>query len=96
MRPLTVLFGILLGTCVSATFTLAGLALIWVVVAHSDPRLAGQIPHRPDAIAASLSLTVLASLSFIGQLRARPWRGVAHLATAAVVGAGVLWFSIRG
>ncbi len=96
MRPLTVLFGILLGTCISATFTLAGLALIWVVVAHSDPRLAGEIPHRPGAIAVLLSMTVLASLSFIGQLRARPWRGLAHLATAVAVGAGGLWFLMRG
>ena len=96
MRPLTVLFGILLGTCVSATFTLAGLALIWAVVAHSDPWLAGSIPHRPAAIVASLSLTALAGASFVGQLRSRPWRGVAHLATATAVGAGVLWFSIRG
>ncbi|MDE2296178.1 MAG: hypothetical protein KGL36_12090 [Gammaproteobacteria bacterium] len=96
MRPLTVLFGILLGTCVSATFTLAALALIWAVVAHSDPRLATGIPHRPGAIVASFSSTALASLSFIGQLRSRPWRGLAHLATAAAIGVGVLWFSIHG
>jgi hypothetical protein len=43
MRPLTVFFGVLLGTCVSVTFTLAGLALIWFVVQRSDPRLAGAL-----------------------------------------------------
>lgn len=96
MRPLTVLFGILLGTCVSASFTLVALALIWAVVAQSDPRLAGEIPHRSDAIGASLCMTALSCLSFIGQLRLRPWRRFAHLATAVVVGTGVLWLSIHG
>ena len=95
MRPLTVLFGMLLGTCVSVTFTLAGLALIWFVVQHSDPRLAVAIPHRPSAIAASLLLTALAALSFIGQLRLRPWRRFAHLATVAALAVGTLWFALH-
>ena len=41
MRPLTVFFGILPGTCASATFTLAGPALIRLVAGRSGPRLAG-------------------------------------------------------
>ncbi len=94
MRPLTVFFGFLLGTCVSVTFSLASLALIWAVLSPSNPRLAAQIPHRLGWIAASLLLTALTALSFIGQLRMRPWRRYAHLMTLGVLGAALVRWSL--
>ncbi|HUY83243.1 MAG TPA: hypothetical protein VMU86_01610, partial [Steroidobacteraceae bacterium] len=95
-RPLTVFFGLLLGTCVSVMFSLASLALIWAVLSPSNPRLAAQIPHRLGWVAAFMLLTALTALSFIGQLRLRSWRRYAHLATlGALVALFVCWSAGR-
>lgn len=93
MRPLTALIGILLGTCVSATFSLAVLSLISVFLPGAHSELSGQTPQFLRLLFAALVLTAAAAASFIGQLQLRAWRGRAHLVTVAVLVGIVLWYS---
>ena len=96
MRPLTVLFGILLGSSVSITFSLSVVTLISVMLAGSHPELAGEVPRLLSTLAAFIVLTAAGAGSFLGQLRSRPWRLWAHLATALVLAGLVTWFLRSG
>ena len=93
MRPLTVLFGILLGTSVSATFSLSVLALIFTFLSASHPELSGGVPRLVSLLIGFACLTAAAAASFLGQLKLRAWRGYAHVATVAVLAAMLVWYA---
>ncbi len=92
MRPLTVLVGILLGTSVSITFSLAVVSLISGLLSGSHPELSGDIPSLVTLLAMSAFLTAASAASFVGELRRRSWRIQAHVATVAVLGFMVFWY----
>ncbi len=96
MRPLTVLFGILLGTSVSITFSLSVVTLISALLAGSHPELAGEIPQLLSTLSAFAVLTAVSAGSFLGQLRDRRWRRWAHLATVVVLTGLATWFLRSG
>jgi hypothetical protein len=90
MRPFTVLIGIVLGSAASITFGLGAVLIVFGVLAGKHPDLLREMPQLVLSLGAFAVLTSASAGSFLGQLKARPWRGWAHLATAACLGVVVL------
>jgi hypothetical protein len=89
MRPFTVLIGIVLGSAASITFGLGAVLIVFVVLAGEHPALKREMPQLLGSLAAFGVLTAASAGSFLGQIKLYPWRGWAHLATAACL-AGVV------
>jgi hypothetical protein len=96
MRPFTVLIGILLGSAASITFGLGAVLIVFCILAGEHPDLANELPQLLSSLVAFLLLTSVSAGSFVGQLRARPWRGWAHTATVAVLVGVFLLYWPRG
>ena len=92
MRPLTVLIGIVLGSAASITFGLGAVLIVFCVLAGEHPDLSREMPQLVGSLAAFAVLTTASAGSFLGQIKARPWRIWAHLATVACLGALVLLY----
>ncbi len=93
MRPLTVITGFVLGTCVSITFSLVAVLIMFLVLQGEHPRLTAEF----EAMLASLGLfsvmTVISALSFYGQLIRHKWRAVGQVFMwAGVVLVGVYYW----
>jgi hypothetical protein len=96
MRPFTVLIGIVLGSAASITFGLGAVLIVFVVLAGEHPDLTREMPQLLGSLAAFGVLTAASAGSFLGQIKVRPWRGWAHLATAAcLAGVVVLYWPRR-
>ncbi|HEY2462465.1 MAG TPA: hypothetical protein VGI32_00260 [Steroidobacteraceae bacterium] len=81
MRPFTVLIGIILGTAASFTFGLGTVLIVFLVLGPQHPELPRELPRVAGNLAAFAILTAASAGSFLGEAKARPWRGWAHLAT---------------
>ena len=92
MRPFTVLIGIVLGSAASITFGLGAVLIVFCVLAGEHPDLSPELPQLVGSLIAFAGLTFASAGSFLGQVTVRPWRGWAHLATAACLGAEVLLY----
>ena len=92
MRPFTVLIGIVLGSAASITFGLGAVLIVFSVLAGEHPDLTRELPQLVSSLIAFAILTATSAGSFLGQIKARPWRGWAHLGTAACLGALVLLY----
>ena len=92
MRPFTVLIGIVLGSAGSVTFGLGAVLIIYALLAGEHPELQRELPQLIGSFLAFGFLTAASAGSFLGQAKTRRWRGWAHLATAAVLGAVVLMY----
>ena len=86
MRPFTVLIGIVLGSAASITFGLGTVLIVFCVLAGKHPDLLRELPQLLWSFVAFAILTAVSAGSFLGQAKVRPWRGWAHLATAACLG----------
>jgi hypothetical protein len=96
MRPFTVLIGIILGSAASITFGLGTVLIVFGVLAAEHPELSREVPRLLLSLTAFGFLTAASAGSFLGLVKARPWRRWAHLATAACLGVVVLLFWPRG
>ena len=92
MRPFTVLIGIILGSAASITFGLGAVLIVFAVLAGEHPDLRREMPRLVASLAVFAIMTAASAGSFVGQLRKRPWRGWAHLATAACLSAAVFQY----
>ena len=92
MRPFTVLIGIVLGSAASITFGLGAVLVVFCVLAGQHPDLSRELPQLMWSLTAFAVLTAASAGSFLGQIKARSWRGWAHLATAACLGAVILLY----
>jgi hypothetical protein len=81
MRPFTVLIGIVLGSAASITFGLGAVLFVFWVLLGEHPDLSRELPRLAVSLGAFGILTTASAGSFLGQVRLRPWRGWAHLAT---------------
>lgn len=91
MRPFTVLIGIVLGSAASITFGLGAVLIVFGVLAGDEhPDIKREMPQLLGSLAAFAGLTTATAGSFLGQVKVRPWRGWAHLASAACL-AAVVW-----
>jgi hypothetical protein len=89
MRPLAVLIGIVMGSAVSLA---VGLALTWVVfqfLPESEGAWAAEERPLVQAVGLFTLLAAVASASFVGELRGRPWRRLAQAGLVLVLGAAV-------
>jgi len=91
MRPFTALIGIILGSAASISFGLGAVLIVYCVLASEHPDLTGELPQLVRSLLAFAVLTAASASSFLGQVKLRPWRGWAHLATAASLGA-LIWY----
>ena len=92
MRPFTVLIGIILGSAASITFGLGAVLIVFAVLAGEHPDLKREMPQLIGSLAAFAGMTAASAGSFLGQIKVRPWRGWAHLATAACLVCVVLLY----
>jgi hypothetical protein len=92
MRPFTVLIGIVLGSAASTTFSLAAVLVVLFVLTSEHPDLSRELPQLLLSLLAFASLTAASAGSFLGQAKARPWRGWAHAATLVCLGAVILLY----
>jgi hypothetical protein len=92
MRPFTVLIGIILGTAASFTFGLGTVLIVFLVLGPQHPELRRELPRVAGSLAAFAILTTASAGSFLGEAKARPWRGWAHLATGICLGAVILLY----
>jgi hypothetical protein len=92
MRPFTVLIGIVLGSAASITFGLGAVLVVFCVLAGQHPDLSRELPQLLGSLTAFAFLTAASAGSFLGQIKARSWRGWAHLATAACLGTVILLY----
>jgi hypothetical protein len=92
MRPFTVLIGIVLGSAASITFGLGAVLIVFGVLAGEHPDLKREVPQLVWSLIAFAGLTAASAGSFLGQVKARRWRGWAHLATLACLGTVVLLY----
>jgi Ca2+/Na+ antiporter len=74
MQPLTVVLGIVLGSVFSIAF---GLSIVWLIFGlrqGEDSRFALELPELARATVLFSLVTILSAFSFVGSLRASPWR----------------------
>ncbi len=83
MRPFTVLIGIVLGSAASITFGLGTVLIVFFILRGEHPQLKQEMPQLLVSFLAFSVLTAASAGSFLGQAKARAWRGWAHLATLA-------------
>lgn len=96
MRPFTVLIGIVLGSAASITFGLGAVLIVFLVLKGEHPDLSRELPQLLGSWVAFGVLTAASAGSFLGQVKARSWRGWAHLATAAcLMGVVMLYWPKR-
>src|SRR3979490_2268711 len=92
MRPLTVLIGIVLGSAASITFGLGAVLIVFCVLTGEHPDLAHELPQLVGSLIGFAAWPAASAGSFLGQVTVRPWRGWAHLATAACLCALVMLY----
>jgi hypothetical protein len=92
MRPFTVLIGIVLGSAASITFGLGAVIVVFFVLMGEHPDLSREMPQLAGSLMAFAVLTAASAGSFLGQVRLRPWRGWAHLATGISLATVVLLY----
>ena len=92
MRPFTVLIGIVLGSAASITFGLTAVLIVFCVLAGQHPDLSRELPRLLMSLAAFALLTTASAGSFLGQAKARPWRGWALAALLACLCLVVLMY----
>jgi len=85
MRPLTVITGIVLGSCLSITAGLAAVLVIFLVLGDEYPRL--QYEFRPLALSLAIftAMTAISALSFYWLVVDHRWRWAAQ---------GALWVAL--
>jgi magnesium-transporting ATPase (P-type) len=79
MRPLTVITGIVLGSCVSITVSLGAVLFIFLVLGEDHPRLGDEFAALVNSLLIFTAMTVVSGLSFYSMLVRHPWRRVAQI-----------------
>lgn len=87
MRPSVVVLGFVLGSAAAITFALTGTSIVFFALRHDYPRLEAELVPLLRSVTLFLLLTAAAAGSFYGELRARRWRGLAHVALAVILAA---------
>ena len=91
MRPSVILLGFILGTAVAIMFSLIGVAVIFLVLGPSYPRLEAEADSLFVNLGFFAALTVFAAFSFYGALKRRPWRIAAIMPLIVMLGL-IAWY----
>jgi hypothetical protein len=87
MRPLTVITGVLLGSSLAITVSLAGVLVVFAILGDDYPRLQHEFSPLLSSLLIFLGMTVISALSFYALLinhGARWW------------GQSLMWMSLAG
>ena len=87
MRPVTVINGIILGTCFSIAFSLAAVAVVFMILSDDYPRLEHESAALMQSLAMFTGMTALSGASFYALLVAHPMRWAGQVAMWAGVAA---------
>ncbi len=74
MRPLTVLTGIVLGSCLSISISLVAVMIMFLILGGEHPRLAAETDAMRVSLALFSVMTAISALSFYGLLIRHKWR----------------------
>ena len=77
MRPSVVLLGFALGSAAAISFSLGGVAIVFMLLRSDYPRFDTELPSLLQSLGIFGALTVVAALAFYGQLRGAAWRRLA-------------------
>jgi len=78
MRPLTVITGILLGSCLSIAFSLAAVLLIFSILGDEYPRLGDEFGPLFASLCIFTGMTAIAAASFYALLKDHAARWLAQ------------------
>ncbi len=93
MGPLTVVFGIILGSAAAIVLGLLVVLLNFWLLGGDYPWINAEVPALLTAIGLFSVLTAAAALSFYGSLRGRAWTTAAAVAmAAAMAGIGLYYW----
>jgi hypothetical protein len=90
MRPLAVLIGIVMGSAVAIAVGLGMVLIIFLILSGEHAELEAEYPALLRAVGLFALLATVAATSFVGELRARRWRPLAHAALVASL-ALIVW-----
>lgn len=68
MRPLTVITGILLGSCLSIAVSLALTLVVFLVIGEDQPRIQHEFPTLQKSLLIFLGMTIICAGSFYSLL----------------------------
>lgn len=85
MRPLTVITGILLGSCTAISVSLGAVLVIFLVLGDEHPRLRTEFPGLIDSLLIFSAMTAISALSFYSLLIRHQWRVLAQ---------GAMWLGL--
>lgn len=91
MRPITVLNGILLGSCGSIFLGVAVTLLIFLILGPENPSLKRELGPLGVYALIFLGMTAVSGWAFVGQLLLKPWRWWAQ-GVLVVTATGVIWY----
>lgn len=76
MRPLTVITGIILGSCLSITLSLGAVLLMFLLLGDEYPRLRAEFSELVTSLLIFLLMTGFSAASFYALLKDHRWRHV--------------------
>ncbi len=92
MRPLTVINGIILGTCLSIAVSLAAVVLMFLILDDEYPRLGYEFRALIASLAIFIAMTAISAVSFYWLLVRHHWRFAAQGGLWAGIAMTVYYF----
>jgi hypothetical protein len=80
MRPLAVLFGIVMGSAVSIAVALTLTLAVFLLLPDQATRLAPEFDPLMRTLGVAVVMAALSVAGFVGELRGAPWRRPAQFA----------------
>lgn len=80
MRPLTILTGFVMGTCVSIAVSLLFVLIVFAIIGDDFPRVQYEFKPLLKSLAIFTAMTVVSAGSFYAQLISHPLRHAAQIA----------------
>jgi hypothetical protein len=85
VQPLVALIGVVMGSSVALFTGLVMTGVVFLLMPEYHDRLAGEFGPLLQAIAWAALLVGVSVAAFLGQLKLKPWRPLAHLGLVAAV-----------
>lgn len=79
MRPLTVITGIVLGSCLSIAVSLGAVLFIFLILGDDHPRLGDEFGALVNSLLIFTAMTLVSGLSFYSMLIRHEWRRPAQV-----------------
>lgn len=77
MRPLTVINGFILGSCLAIAVSLGMVLIVFLVLGDDHPRLSGEFGPLSESLAIFTAMTIVSAVSFYAMSKQHPARFIA-------------------